>query len=498
MLRRVAGVGLLLALLAVRPQPEPRPPLNVVFLLVDDLGWTDLGVFGSRFYETPNVDRLAGEGMRFTNAYAAAPVCSPTRASILAGKYPARMRTTDWFGADRAGPLLPAEYVPQLPLEETTLAEAFAEAGYATASIGKWHLGGRGYAPEDQGFGLNVAGDEWGAPPTYFFPWKNPDSPGWGRPLDLEGGQPGDFLTDRLTDEALRFIEDRRDVPFLLYLSYYAVHTPLMTKPELEQKYERKRDALPPHEGPRFEPEGPRENRQVQDHAVYAGMVQSVDESVGRILARLEELGLTDRTAIVLMSDNGGLSTSEGSPTSNLPLRAGKGWLYEGGIREPMIVKWPGAVMGGSMCREPVISTDFYPTLLEMAGLPARPTQHEDGLSLVPLLRQEGKLERDALFWHYPHYGNQGTTPSGAIRRGDLKLIEYFEDDRVELFDLSRDVGERHDLSTERPEEAHQLRERLAQWRTEVGAAMPRGPNPEFDPVVWEAWHRRQREYSRR
>ena len=481
MTRRLTGLGLLVALSACGPRGESPPPLNVVFLLVDDLGWTDVGAYGSRFYETPNVDRLAGEGMRFTSAYAAAPVCSPTRASILAGKYPARMHTTDWFGADRAGRLLPALYVPHLPLEEVTLAEAFKEAGYATAFVGKWHLGDRPYFPENQGFDRNVAGDKWGAPPTYFFPYENPDSPGWGRPLDLPGGEEGEYLTDRLTDESLRFLDASRGRPFLLYLSYYAVHTPLMTKPKLREKYEAKRDALPPAEGPRFAPEGPRLNRQVQDHPVYAGMVQSVDESVGRVLARLEELGVAGRTAVVFMSDNGGLSTSEGSPTSNLPLRAGKGWLYEGGIREPMIIKWPGVVAGGGVCDTPVISTDFYPTLLEMAGLPARPEQHVDGRSLVPLLTRKGSLYRSELFWHYPHYGNQGGAPSGAIRRGDLKLIEYFEDGRVELFDLSRDIGERHDLSAESSETAKELRERLKSWRVEVDAAMPRGPNPHFD-----------------
>jgi arylsulfatase A-like enzyme len=267
-----------------------------------------------------------------------------------------------------------------------------------------------------------------------------------------------------------------------------------MTKPELQEKYEAKREALPAAEGPRFLPEGPRMSRQVQDHPVYAGMVQSVDESVGRVLARLEKLGVADHTAVVLMSDNGGLSTSEGSPTSNLPLRAGKGWLYEGGIREPMIVTWPGVVPGGTVSDQPVISTDFYPTLLEMAGLPPKPEQHVDGMSLVPLLEQKATLDRNELYWHYPHYGNQGTTPSGAIRQGDLKLIEYFEDGRVELFDLSTDIGEQRDLAAERPEKVKELREKLARWREEVDAAMPPGPNPDFDPEAWEAWHRRQRE----
>jgi len=464
-----------------------------VFLLVDDLGWADVGVYGSTFYETPNIDRLAAQGMRFTNAYAAAPVCSPTRTSIMSGKYPARLDTTDWFGATRKGKLLPAPYIPQLALEEVTLAEALKEAGYSTAFVGKWHMGGRPHRPEMQGFDLNVAGDGRGHPPSYFFPYRSADGI---QALDLPGGREGEYLTDRLTEESLRFLEANQDEPFLLYLSYYAVHTPLQTKPALLAKYEAKRAALPPASGTRYLPEGPREARQVQDHPVYAGMVESVDQSVGRVLAKLEQLGIANRTAVLLMSDNGGLSTSEGSPTSNVPLRAGKGWLYEGGIREPMIVKWPGVVVAGSRSDHPVTSTDFYPTMLEMAGLPQRPGQHADGVSLVPLLKQTGSLERRDLFWHYPHYGNQGATPSAAVRRGDYKLIEYFEDEQVELFDLARDIGEHHDLSAEMPEKVEELRDTLHRWRDSVDAQMP-SPNPDYDPAAVEEWHRRQREKSR-
>ncbi|GAF90669.1 unnamed protein product, partial [marine sediment metagenome] len=291
-------------------------------------------------------------------------------------------------------------------------------------------------------------------------------------------GRPGEYLTDRLTDESLRFLEANSNKPFLLYLSHYAVHTPLQSKKELAAKYKAKAENLPV-KGPRFVPEGEREARQVQDHAVYAGMVQSVDESVGRVMKKLEELGVADNTVVIFMSDNGGLSTSEGSPTSNVPLRAGKGWLYEGGIREPMIIKWPGVVKPGSVCNEPVTSTDFYPTMLEMAGLSLRPKQHRDGVSLVPLLRQTGKPRRKAIYWHYPHYGNQGGSPGGAVRAGDYKLIEFYEDNRVEMYNLKDDVGEKHDLSAEMPRKAAQLRKMLHDWRKAVDAQMPK-PNPAY------------------
>jgi len=449
---------------------DSRKP-NFVFFLIDDMGWRDAGCYGSNFYETPNIDRLAAGGMRFTDAYAACPVCSPTRASILSGKYPARIDLTDWIGGKRTGKLLPPDYVHQLPLEEVTLAEALKEAGYATGFVGKWHLGDRPYLPENQGFDLNVAGGKWGSPPGYFFPYENKKAD---YKLEFPGAQEGEYLTDRLTIESLKFLETNKDKPFLLYLSHYAVHTPLQAKEELVHRYEEKAKNLPPVEGPRFLPEGEREARQIQDHAVYAAMVQSVDESVGRVLAKLEELGVAEQTIVIFMSDNGGLSTSEGSPTSNVPLRAGKGWLYEGGIREPTIVKWPGVVASGSLCQEPVVSTDFYPTMLEMAGLPLRPAQHIDGVSFVPLLKEEGSLGREAIYWHYPHYGNQGGSPAGAVRVGDYKLIEFFEDNRVELYDLKQDIGEKHDLSKEMPEKARELHDLLQEWRVSVDARMPR------------------------
>jgi len=445
---------------------------NFVFILIDDMGWRDLVCFGSTFYETPNIDRLAAQGMRFTDAYAACPVCSPTRASIMTGKYPARLGLTDFIPGrgEKHGKLLPVAFKQQLALEEVTIAEALKDAGYTSACIGKWHLGGKPFYPEKQGFDVNIAGCDMGGPATYWDPYKIPTLP------DRKAGE---YLTDRLTDEALAFIKKNKDRPFLLYLSHYALHNPQQAKKDLVDKFRAKASALP-HAGPAFAQEGRFKCRQVQDQPVYAGMVASVDECVGRVMRQLEALGIDDRTVIFFMSDNGGLSTSEGSPTSNVPLRAGKGWLYEGGVREPMIIRWPGVTRPGGTCPAAVTSTDFYPTMLAMAGLPLRPEQHCDGVSLVPLLRGEA-LDRGPLFWHYPHYSNQGGTPTGAIRDGDYKLIEFFEDDHAELYDLKGDVGEKKDLAASMPEKAAELRRKLADWRRQVNARMPT-PNPNYEP----------------
>lgn len=459
--------------------PADRP--NVVFFLVDDLGWRDLGAWGSTFHETPNADRLARESMRFTSGYAACPVCSPTRASIMTGKYPARLKTTDFFGAaqpdkwKRNTRLLPAAYEERLPLQETTLAEAFKEGGYATFFAGKWHLGPEGFWPENQGFDINKGGCGAGGPygpGKYFVPYGNPR---------LEDGPKGEHLPDRLATETVKFIEANKDKPFFAYLSFYSVHTPLMARPDLKEKYEEKAKGVK-HEGPDWLPEGTRQARQIQDHAVYAGMVEAMDAAMGKVLGALDRLGLTKKTVVCFMSDNGGLSTSEGSPTSNLPLRAGKGWLYEGGIREPMMIKWPGVTPPGSTCDRPVISTDFYPTLLEIASLPPRPQQHLDGISIVPLLRQSGAPPRDAIFWHYPHYGNQGGAPGGAIRSGDWKLIEWYEDGKIELFNTRADIGEKNNLAAKEPAKAKELFAKLKEWREQVGASMP-APNPAHDPA---------------
>ncbi len=458
-----------------RPALAAQRRPNFVFFLVDDLGWTDLGCFGSTFYETPNVDRLAAEGMRFTNAYAACPVCSPTRASIMTGKYPARMATTDYFGAaqpekwKRNTPLLPASYLDRLPHEEVTLAEAFKEAGYATFFAGKWHLGPEEFWPETQGFDVNKGGITRGGPyggKKYFSPYGNPR---------LEDGPEGEHLPDRLAQEAVRFIDEHQEEPFLAYVSFYSVHTPLMARRDLRKKYTEKRKQAPPES---WGQDGGRKVRLVQNHPVYGGMVEAMDLAVGNVLDALDDMDLGDNTVVIFMSDNGGLSTSEGHPTSNLPLRAGKGWTYEGGIREPMIVRGPAVSQVGTVCDIPVISTDFYPTMLDVAGLPPRPEQHCDGVSIRPLLQGNDMPER-AMYWHYPHHGNQGGSPSGAVRLGDWKLIEFFGDGRLELYNLGNDIAEKNDLAKAMPGKTQELAAMLRAWQKEVGARFPTA-NPAY------------------
>ena len=465
------------SLAAPRRLPAAAVRPNFLFFLADDLGWRDLGCFGSPFYETPHLDRLAKQGMRFTDAYAACPVCSPTRASIMTGKYPVRTGITTFIGAPQPDRwkgntrLLPAPYATRLVLEEITLAEALKAGGYATFFAGKWHLGPEGFWPEDQGFDINKGGTDAGGPyggNKYFSPYGNPR---------LTDGPPGEHLPDRLATETAKFIEDHKDRPFIAYLSFYSVHVPLMAREDLKKKYEEKAKTVTA-DGPRFIPEGANQARQVQDHPVYAGMVEAMDLAVGKVLRKLEDLGLDGNTVVVFMSDNGGLSTSEGSPTSNVPLRAGKGWVYEGGIREPLIVRWPGVTGPGSVCKSPVTSTDFYPTLLEMAGLPLRPAQHVDGVSFVPLLKG-GTMNRGPIYWHYPHYSNQGGSPAAAVRSGDWKLIEFFEDRRFELYNLREDVGEKTDLAKSNPAKVRELGDLLHAWQKMTDAKFP-SPNPRY------------------
>ncbi|ARN56846.1 sulfatase [Sedimentisphaera salicampi] len=462
------GSGNLLA------KPAKKP--NFLFLLIDDLGWKDLGCFGSDFYETPNIDALCGEGIKFTDAYAAAPVCSPTRASIMSGKYPARLDTTEWFGGPGGEvplekyrwavnkPLLTADFKESLPLSELTVAEALNQSGYSTFFAGKWHLGAeQRYWPEHQGFDINKGGWEVGAPKGdgYFPPYDNPR---------LEDGPEGEHLPDRLADETIEFIQSNKKNPFLAFLSFYSVHTPLMAREDLKEKYEKKRKAL----GLKTE-YGSDRNRNIrltQDHAVYAGMVEAMDTACGKVLDKLKEMNIDDNTIVFFMSDNGGLSTAKWHPTSNIPLRGGKGWIYEGGIREPMIIKWPGEAEPGKVCKKPVISTDFYPTILEMAGLPARPEQHKDGKSLVPLLKGEN-MDRGPIFWHYPHYSPQGCSPASAIRENEWKLILWYEDSRKELFNLREDIGEKNNLADKKPEITERLFNKLLNWFKEVDAEMP-------------------------
>jgi len=471
--------ALLPLLLFLAPLAAADPP-NLVFFVADDLGQRDLGSYGGTFYETPHLDRLAAGGMRFTDAYAACPVCSPTRAALVTGRWPQRSGITDFIGAPlkpeqwkRNTKLLPAPYADRLAHEEVTFAEVLKGAGYATFFAGKWHLGPEGWLPENQGFDVNRGGTDRGGPyggKKYFSPYGNPR---------LEDGPEGEHLPDRLAAEAAKFIEANRDRPFLVYYPFYDVHTPLMGRGDLVRKYEEKRARL--GLAPQWGREGERDVRLVQEHAVYASMVEAMDLAVGRVLGKLDELGLAENTLVLFTSDNGGLSTSEGSPTSNLPLRAGKGWMYEGGIREPLIARWPAKIKPGSVSDVPVCSVDFFPTFLEASGAKAPEGLKIDGASLIPVLTG-GSLPERALFWHYPHYGNQGGAPAAAIRRGNHKLIHWFEEDRVELFDLSTDLSEKNDLALARPDLVDALGAELKAWQEDVGAKFP-SPNPNFDPA---------------
>lgn len=447
----IAAPGILNGTLKAGEKP------NIIFILIDDLGWADIGCYGSDFYETPNIDRLAAQGMKFTDGYAACPVCSPTRASIMTGKYPARLRLTDFLKGRRSrpdSPILPADYADYLPLEEITIAEVLKREGYVTGFIGKWHLGYHPYYPENQGFDVNIGGCHSGAPNSYFWPeWK-------GNP-PIVGRFEGEYLPDRLTDEAIQLIENQQDAPFFLYLSHYSVHIPMEAKLEMLAKYNLKKGGK-------------------QSNSIYAAMVESVDQSVGKVMKKLEELNLDKNTIIFFMSDNGGLAVVEGKNTPatvNAPLRAGKGYLYEGGIREPWIVKWPGVIKPGSVCSAPVISVDFLPTICEMAS--ASRNHEIDGISIVPLLKRSGGINRDAIYWHYPHFSNQGGKPGGAVRAGDFKLIEGYEDGTLELYNLKEDMSERHNLAVALPEKARELLNMLVQWRRSVNANMPI-PNPNF------------------
>ena len=437
-----------------------RERLNFVFILIDDLGWRDLGCQGSTFYETPNIDRMAAQGMRFTDAYAACPVCSPSRAAVMTGRYPARLHLTDWIPGRKQWPtarLLTPQFNQQLPLAEVTLAEALKGVGYATASIGKWHLGGTGFYPEQQGFDLNVGGTERGSPASYFGPFDLPN---------LTGGSPEEYLTDRLNQEAMKFIEANRSRPFFLYLPHFAVHIPLQARKQLIAHYQAK-----------ARPEEP------QRDPVYAAMIHSVDEAVGLLMRKLDELGIAGRTVVFFTSDNGGLiyeGASKAPVTSNVPLRAGKGHVYEGGIRVPLIVHAPGIVKPGAVTVAPAASQDFFPTILELAGVKPPAGHVIDGRSLVPALRASGAVRREALYWHYPHYSNQGGVPAGAVRQGDFKLIEFYEDGRLELYNLQDDIGERRNLVRRLPKKAAELHGLLKRWRASVKAVMP-SPNPGYD-----------------
>ena len=470
-----AAAGLLPDVAKAFAQRGERPP-NIVLVLVDDLGWTDLACYGSRYYETPNIDRLATQGMRFTNAYAACAVCSPTRAAVMTGRYPARVGVTDWIRARFQGGhvLKPDEklpdYIPNydgptrkllcprnpfwMELSEWTIAEALHEAGYRSCHIGKWHLGMDDWYPDKQGYDVNIGGCDMGHPPGYFDPYHNKHQ---GHIPTLKPRRKGEYLTDREADEAVRFIHNHRDQPFFLCLAHYAVHTPLQGKNTLVDKYRAK-------------------TKTNQKNAKYAAMVQSVDEATGRVMATLDELRLADNTIIIFTSDNGGLIGA----TSNTPLRDGKGTPYEGGIRVPAIIRWPGVVDPGSVCDVPITSVDYFPTALAATGLKAPPTLPIDGENLMPLLTQSGTLHRDAIYWHFPHYRGRKdpVVPYSIIRAGDWKLIKRYEDREFELFNLKNDLGEKKDLATEMPEKVKDLDARLSNWLKTVNAKLPK-PNPD-------------------
>ncbi|MCB1020465.1 MAG: sulfatase [Bryobacterales bacterium] len=435
------------------PAPEPARAPNIVFLLVDDMGYADTAAYGNRYHLTPNIEQLAADGMRFTDAYAAAPNCSPTRASIVTGRWPARTGVTQYLPGNVLphAKLLQAELPLGLAVDETVLAQPLKAAGYATASIGKWHLGGGRFAPEARGFDVSFASGHWNSHQSMFAPHPF---------VQVPGAKDGDYMTDNLTDAALDFIESNRKKPFFLYLPYYAIHGPVQAKPDLIAHYADRED-----------PSG-------RNNATYAAMTEGVDESVGRIVTKLDELGLTNDTVIFFFSDNGGVPRV----AFNGGLRSGKGYLWEGGIREPLIVKWPGVIPAGSVESTPVTSVDFYPTILAMAGAADAPNHSVDGVSLTPLLEKSGPLARSEIYWHYPHYANSGSTPTGAVRQGDWKLLEFFEDGHVELYNLAEDVAEEHDRATEMPEKTAELRGLLASWRESVGAKSTPA-NPDYDPA---------------
>ena len=449
---------------------EDDKSINLVVILVDDLGWKDLGCYGATYYETPHIDQLALDGMRFTDAYAAAAVCSPTRAALLTGRYPARIGITDWMRMAPDGTstkekdpptgafenvgegLLTPKNPYRMELEEQTIAEILGESGYKTAQIGKWHLGAQTWYPDKQGFSFHRGGSDLGQPPNYFFPFSPKTSH---RLSGFEEGSKGEYLTDREADEAVAFIRRNRDQPFFLYLSHYAVHTPIQAKKELREHFQQK-------------PLGDQKN------PAYAAMIASVDQSVGRVLAELEAQGLRDNTLVLLTSDNGGLA----SVTNNAPLRGGKGNPYEGGIRVPLIARWPGIIPTDSVSSVPVSSIDIFPTLLDAAGLPIPEEPPVDGESLLGVMEGREKLTREGLFWHFPHYRGSDATPYSIVRSGNYKLIRYYDDGRLELYDLDNDLGEQHNLADANPERVKQLNVLLSKWLLGVGAQIPR-PAPQ-------------------
>jgi arylsulfatase A-like enzyme len=457
---------------------------NIVFILIDDLGWRDLTSYGSSFYETPRLDQMAREGMRFTDAYASCPVCSPTRASVLTGKYPATLGVTNFIGGQTKGRLIDAPYIRQLEHRHTTVSKVLRENGYRTFHVGKWHLGADDFFPEKHGFDVNIAGCHMGHPKFgYFSPYQIPT---------LKDGPEGEYLTDRLTDDAIRLIQESNE-PFFLNLWHYAVHTPIQPKPEDVSKYQEKVARLGIDQSTALElgeyfpcehKKDKRVTRRVfQSNEKYAAMMENLDWNIGRLLDALEACGKAENTLVIFTSDNGGLSSSESSPTCNTPLAEGKGWMYEGGTRVPLIAKWPGVIKPGQTSSEVVSSVDYLPTILEAVGLVDKIPDEVEGRSILPVLRDgKASIDRDAVFWHYPHYGNQGGTPGASVRSGEYKLIQFFEDSRVELYNLVDDIEENHDLADKLPEVRDRLLKLLHDWQNKVEAKFP-VPNPDWLPM---------------
>jgi arylsulfatase A-like enzyme len=446
---------------------------NFVFFLVDDMGMMDLGTYGSTFHETPNIDKLAKTGMKFNYGYAACPVCSPTRASIMTGRHPVRVDITDWIPGssnNKKNKLLHPEDRDNLALEEITIAEELKGHGYQTFFAGKWHLGNEGHWPTDQGFDINIGGHHRGSPPGgYYSPWTNPV---------LKSKKKDEYLTERLTEESTRFLEKRdSDKPFLLYLSYYNIHTPIQAYRKHIGHYQKKAEKF--SGATQTEQEHSGQTRMRQDNPALASMVSAVDDSVGTLLAKLDELGLSDETVVIFFADNGGLSTKpKMGPGSNSPLRAGKGWLYEGGVREPTIIRAPGVTKPGSVSDQPIVSMDFFPTMLELAGLPLKPNLHADGRSLLPELTDKKGKER-ALYWHYPHYHGSNWKPGASIRDGDWKLIKFYDQAKVELYNLKKDPSEKKDLAKKNSTKAKELENKLIAWQKQMNAKLPK-PNPNY------------------
>lgn len=451
-------------------QESEKP--NIIFILIDDMSVADLGCYGNDFHETPNIDSLAKKGVKFTNAYAASPVCSPTRASILTGKYPVTVGITDWITGKPSWenePLIAPEFAFELADEETTIAEKLKQNDYQTASFGKWHLGGEESLPTHHGFDTNVAGNEAGLPPSYFYPYTEGD---FVLPDLHKNGEPGEFLTDRLTSEAMNWIKENPEKPFFLYLSYFTVHIWLETKPELKEKYQQK------------QAEG---DFKSYTNPVYAGMIETLDKNVGYIIDELEALNILENTLIIFYSDNGGLhkDESENTPaTDNGIYREGKGHLYEGGIREPLIFYWKNKLQKGVISDAIVTSTDFYPTILDFCGVDYSATETE-GISFYSHLKHDSATARRNIYWHYPHYSYQLGKPGGAVRAGDFKLIQFYEDSSIELYNLAEDPGETKNIAEENPEKTAQLQNALKNWLKDVNAKMPE-KNPNFKSTKLE------------